>query len=115
MAIQNISEDLLLVELPLREPQIAEELQNVNEFISKKRDFDVVIDFLKVEVITSSSLSNLLILRSFLRKHNRRLILSNVATVTKCIFVVTGLKDIFEFADDKSVALLSVQHTVTPR
>jgi hypothetical protein len=30
--------------------------------------------------------------------------------VTKCIFVVTGLKDIFEFANDKSAALSAVQH-----
>jgi hypothetical protein len=30
--------------------------------------------------------------------------------MTKCIFVVAGLKDIFEFVDDKSAALAAVQH-----
>jgi anti-anti-sigma factor len=109
MPIQNISEDVMLVELPPREPMIAVELEAVNERISKKSDFDVIIDFTKVEVITSSSIGNLIILRDMLKKHGRRLILCNVASVTKCIFAVAGLKEIFEFVDDKPAALLTVQ------
>jgi hypothetical protein len=31
-----------------------------------------------------------------------------MASVTKCIFVVAGLKEIFEFVDDKSAALAAV-------
>jgi hypothetical protein len=33
-----------------------------------------------------------------------------MASVTKCIFAVAGLKDIFDFVDDKSAALATVQH-----
>jgi len=110
MGIQNFSEDVILVELPFKEPQIADELKAVNEFVGSKPDLDVIIDFSRVEIITSSSIGNLIILRNLLHERGRRLILCNMASVTKCIFVVAGLKDIFEFVDDKSAALAVVQH-----
>jgi anti-anti-sigma factor len=110
MGIQNLSEDIVLVELPFKEPQIADELKAVNEIASNKPDLDVIIDFSKVEIVTSSSIGNLIILRNLLHERGRRLMLCNVAPMTKCIFVVAGLKDIFEFVDDKSTALAAVQH-----
>jgi anti-anti-sigma factor len=110
MGIQNLSEDVILVELPFKEPQIADELKSVNEIASNKPDLDVIIDFSKVEIITSSSIGNLIILRNLLHERGRRLMLCNAAPMTKCIFVVAGLKDIFEFVDDKSAALAIVQH-----
>jgi anti-anti-sigma factor len=110
MGIQNLSEDVVLVELPFKEPQIADELKAVNEIASSKPDLDVIIDFSKVEIVTSSSIGNLIILRNLLHEWGRRLMLCNVAPMTKCIFVVAGLKDIFEFVDDKSTALAAVQH-----
>jgi anti-anti-sigma factor len=110
MGIQNLSEDVVLVELPFKEPQIADELKAVNEIASNKPDLDVIIDFSKVEIVTSSSIGNLIILRNLLHEWGRRLMLCNVAPMTKCIFVVAGLKDIFEFVDDKSTALAAVQH-----
>ncbi len=113
MGIQNFSEDVILVDLPLKEPQIADELKAVNEFVSGKPDLDVIIDFSRVEIMTSSSIGNLIILRNLLHERGRRLILCNMASVTKCIFVVAGLKDIFEFVDDKSAALAAVQHAVS--
>jgi len=110
MGIQNLSEDVVLVELPFKEPQIADELKAINEIASSKPDLEVIIDFSKVEIITSSSIGNLIILRNLLHERGRRLMLCNVAPMTKCIFVVAGLKDIFEFVDDKSAALAAVQH-----
>jgi anti-anti-sigma regulatory factor len=110
MGIQNLSEDILLVELPDTEPDIADELKTVNETLSDKRSCDVIVDFSGVEVITSSSISNLLIMRSFLSERERRLILCNVAVTTKGIFVVAGLSEAFEFVDDRPTAVASVQH-----
>jgi len=109
MGIQNVSEDVILVALPFSEPRIADKLKAINEIVSSKPDFDVIIDFSKVEIITSSSIGNLMILRNFMHEQDRRLILCNVAPATKCIFVVAGLKDVFEFADDKYAALDAVQ------
>ena len=108
MGTQNLSEDVILVELPFKEPQIAGELKTVNEIVNGKPDLDVIIDFSKVEIMTSSSIGNLIILRNLLHERGRRLILCNMATITKCIFVVAGLKDIFDFVDDKSAALAVV-------
>jgi anti-anti-sigma regulatory factor len=109
MGIQNFSEDVILADLPCKEPQIANELKSLNEIVSTRSDCDVVIDFFRVELITSSSLSNLIILRNFLQEHGRQLILCNVAIVTKYIFMVADLDKIFDFVDDHSTALAVVQ------
>ena len=111
MGIKNLSKDVLLVVLPSKGPKIAHELKAVNETVSKKKgNQDVVIDFSRVEIINSSNISNLLILHNLLQNSGHRLILCNVATVTKCIFVVAGLSEVFEFVDDKPMALATVQH-----
>ena len=110
MKIQNLSKDILLVELPSKGPRISHELKAVNETISKKSDRDVIIDFSRVEIINSSNISNLLIMHNLLHDSGHRLILCNVATVTKCIFVVAGLDKVFDFADDQPTALAAIQH-----
>jgi anti-anti-sigma factor len=109
MGIQNFSEDVLFVDLPSKEPQICDELKNLNEVIVTRSDCDVVIDFFRVEIITSSSISNLLILRKLLQERGRQLILCNVAVMTKYIFTVAGLDKVFDFVDDRFAAMAAVQ------
>lgn len=111
MGIKNLSKDVLLVQLPSKSPKIAHELKVINETVSKKKGkHDVIIDFSKVEIINSANISNLLILRNLLQNSGNQLVFCNVATVTKCIFVVAGLNEAFNFVDDMSMALASVQH-----
>jgi anti-anti-sigma regulatory factor len=109
MGIKNISNDVLLVELPSKSTKIANQLKALNEAVSKKGDCDVIIDFSRVEIINSANISNLLILHNMQEGSGRQLILCNVATVTKCIFVVAGLNTIFNFADNKSKAMATVE------
>ncbi|MGA1980034.1 MAG: STAS domain-containing protein [Sedimentisphaerales bacterium] len=109
MAIQKFSEDVLFVDLPLREPQIGDELKNLNEIVSTRSDCDVVIDFFRVEIITSSSITNLMILHKLLQERERQLILCNVAVMTKYIFTVAGLDKVFDFVDDRFAALAAVK------
>ncbi|UCG46049.1 MAG: hypothetical protein JSU94_11160 [Phycisphaerales bacterium] len=109
MGIQDLSDDLVLVELPHNTLRIAEELNALNDIINTRDNCDVIIDFFKVEVITSSNISNLLILHDLLSKRGRQLVLSSVRTVTKCIFTVAGIRDLFEFADDKPAAISTVR------
>ena len=111
MEIQNLPENVILVKLSESKPKISDELKELNETISKKNNCDVVIDFSFVEIINSSNISNLLLLRGFLDDHGRRLILYNVQTITKCIFVVAGLTDSFVFIDDMEDVLKAVQST----
>ena len=109
MSTQNLSEDVLLVNLPAEEPQIASELKRTNEFVTGKDGCNVVVDFSGVEIITSSSISNLIILHKFLNERGHKLVLCNVAFVTKCIFTVAGLDKIFDFVEDPSAAVTSIQ------
>ena len=109
MGIKNLSKDVLLVELPSKSPKIAAQLKAVNETVSKNGSCDVIIDFNRVEIINSANISNLLILHNMVQNSGHRLILCNVSTVTKCIFVVAGLNDVFEFVDDQSKALATVE------
>jgi anti-anti-sigma regulatory factor len=109
MGIHNLLENVIYVELPSEGQEISDELKTLNEAVSKRDDCDVIVDFTKVEIINSSNISNLLILRGLLQDKAQRLILCNVSTVTKCIFVVAGLAEVFVFIDDKSAALEAVK------
>ena len=108
MGIQNWSEDVVLVDLP-EEPQMGEELQTVTKIVRDRGDCDVVLDFSSVDIVTSSSLSKLLKLRKLLGDCGHKLVFCGVAAATRGIFTVTGLDGVFELADDKFVALASLQ------
>jgi len=114
MAIQQLSEAILLVELSSSESKIAEELKAVNEMVSEKCTSDVIIDFFKVEILSSWNISTLLLLRSLLQESGHRLVLFNVRMVTKCIFFVAGLRKVFVFADDKEDALATLEGSESP-
>ena len=108
MGIQNWSDNIILVDLS-REPDMADELETVAEMVNSRDDFDVVIDFSGVDMITSSSLSRLLKLRDPLADCGRRLVLCGVVAAVRGIFAVTGLDGVFELADDKFAALATLE------
>ncbi len=111
MGIRNLSENIILVTMPSDRLKRTDELKNLNEIISDKCQCDMIIDFSGVEIINSWNISNLLILRDMLEDAGRKLILCDVNTATKCIFVVAGLSEIFVFADDRSAAMDAIQQT----
>ena len=108
MAIQNWSEDVILVDLP-NEPELAEELDAVTEMVRDRGDCDVVMDFSGIDIITSSSISRLLKLRKLTTDCGCKLIFCGVAAATRGIFTVTGLDEVFEFVQDKFLALTELQ------
>jgi anti-anti-sigma factor len=108
MGIQNWSEDIILVDLPC-EPEMGDELKTVSDIVRDRGDCEVVVDFSKVDIITSSSLSKLLRLRKLVGDCGHRLVFCSVAPATKGIFTVTGLDGVFEIVDDKFIALASLQ------
>ena len=113
MGTERIAENVFLVALQA-EPRLGDELQAVNEMLSEKCDCDVIVDFARIEMLTSSSISNLLILHNCLQNSGRRLILCNVSFATKCIFQTAGLDTFFGFARDKFAALKALQPAQTP-
>jgi len=108
MSTQNIKDVVLLFVLP-KEPQLRHELETINETISNEGDHDVALDFSGVEIITSSSISNLTILHNLLCERGRKLILCNVALPIRGLFSIAGLSGFFSFADDKFAALARLQ------
>ncbi|MGA2916883.1 MAG: STAS domain-containing protein [Sedimentisphaerales bacterium] len=110
MGIQDWSENCLLVNIA-PEPDMADELKTVTEIIRKRDKCSVVIDFSEAELVTSSSLAQLLRLQKVLDDHNQSLVLCGAGPRTKGIFEVTGLDKVFEFVEDKFTALAGVQIT----
>lgn len=108
MGIQNWSDDIILVDL-LPEPELVDELKSVIEIVRDRGDCDVVIDFSNVDIITSSALSGLLKLNKLVTDCCHKLVLCNVAAATKGVFTITGLDVIFDFVDEKFVALAGLQ------
>jgi anti-anti-sigma factor len=113
MGIKNLSENIILIELPPDKLEREDELKNLNETVSDKCQYDVIVDFSDVEIINSWNISNLLILRSMLEEAGRKLILCNVSSLTKCIFTVAGLSDVLVFSDTRSDALDTLQQTAS--
>ncbi len=110
MGIQNWSDDVILVDL-VPEPDLGDEVVSLTQTVRDRGDCDVVVDFSAIDIITSSSLSKLLKLRKMMTDCGHNLIFCSVAPATKGVFIVTGLDDVFEFVDDKFVALASLQMT----
>ncbi|MHC4207023.1 MAG: STAS domain-containing protein [Planctomycetota bacterium] len=103
MGIQTFSEDILLITLP-EQPQHGDEIDIVNKLLSDSVDFDVMIDFSKVEMLTSGSICGLMILSKLLHGAERKLVLYNLPPAIKQIFERTGLVTVFDLADDESDA-----------
>jgi len=108
MGIQHWSDNIVIVDLP-QEPEMAEDLETLVEMLSGEDHCSVVVDFSSVGVVTSSSLSKLLELRKMLLDCGRRLIFCGLHDATRGIFAVTGLDEAFEIADDKFVALATLE------
>ena len=110
MRTERLSDDVLLVVLS-KEPQLRNQLAELNETISKASPCNVIIDLCLVEIITSSSISNLMILRHLLLERGRKLVLCSVALPTKGVFSTVGLENLFHFAADRSSAVAIIEST----
>ena len=108
VGIQDWSDNIILVNLA-QEPDMSEELNTVAELVLDRGNCDVTVDFSSVDIVTSSNIAKLLKLRKLLSNCKHRLVLCGLKPQTKNIFLVTGLEDVFEFVDDKFVALASLQ------
>lgn len=111
MGIENLSDEVILVDSPSESSMRADELKKINEIVGKNPKCDVIVDLSKVQVIHSWNISNLLILRTLLHDAGRQLVLCSVTTATKCIFAVAGLREVFNYANDRSAALEMIRRS----
>jgi len=108
MGIQDWSENVILV-TAAPEPDMSDELKAVTEIVQQRNNCSVVIDFSDADIVTSSSLAQLLRLQKILDDHNQRLVLCGTSTRTRGIFEITGLDKVFEFVSDSFTALAGMQ------
>jgi len=107
MAIQNWSDEITVVELG-DDPRYTDELDALMDSL-EARPVDVVLNFAAVGFINSSNVAKLLRLRKMMLERKRRLMLCDVNTQVWGVFLVTGLDKIFEFTNDISTALTTLQ------
>lgn len=112
MTICDYSDNIIVIELP-GEPDLRAELDRTMEILQAGCSNDVIMDFSKVDIMTSMSLSGFLKVREVICKVKKRLIFCNTKPITKDIFKVTCFDGVFEFADnlDQAVEMLSKAET----
>jgi anti-anti-sigma regulatory factor len=111
MAIQSLSEHVLLVTLPA-EPQYGKEMETVMRVAGSVIDCDVVVDFSLVEVLPSATLCRLVVLERLLTMSGRQLILCSVPLNINGVFICVGLHRLFRFAKDELAALQSLDRSI---
>jgi len=109
MSIQRWSPSILLVEVQ-DDPVFSDEMAALLDHVEKDGKVDVVLSLASVHYLNSSNIAKLLKLRKVVTISNRRrLRLCGVTDSVWGLLLVTGLDKVFEFADDVSVGLASVQ------
>ncbi|MCG3137002.1 MAG: hypothetical protein HJJLKODD_00843 [Phycisphaerae bacterium] len=109
MSIQNWSDTIIVAEVQ-DDPQFTDDLENLLAMLQSQPANDVVVDFASVTYLNSSNIAKLLKLRKqVIISNGRKLRLSGVNTHVWGVFLVTGLDKVFEFADNLSMALASIQ------
>ena len=111
MPINKTSDNVIYLDLPRGSFHIRNEFEALNQITSEKGDCDIILDLAKVEILNSINISNLLILRKLIEDHDRKLILCNVAYLTKQIFEISGLTEMFNFANSKDEALKTARNS----
>lgn len=108
MPLTEWSDEILLAELG-QEPAFSEEMGNLMARLEQDQPKHVVLDLRAVRTLNSSNLAQLLRLRKRVLSQGKRLRLSGVRDSVWSILIVTGLDKVFDFSEDLSAALASVQ------
>jgi anti-anti-sigma factor len=106
MPIEKWSQSVVVVHLA-DDPQFSEDM----EAIAAMGDPcpDIVLDFAAVHFVNSSNIAKLLRLRRHVGLHESKLVLCNVINQVWGTLLVTGLDKIFEFSDNVTTALATIQ------
>ncbi|MHC4415391.1 MAG: STAS domain-containing protein [Planctomycetota bacterium] len=110
MPLQEWSESTTIVELN-DEPMFSEDMEALMGCLDDRRHAmpDVIVNLSAVSRLNSSNLAQLLRLRKRILGNDRRLRICSVDDAVWSVFLVTGLDKLFEFTDDVSTSLASLQ------
>jgi anti-anti-sigma factor len=104
MKIASIDSDINVFSVR-GEPELGNELQAITEMAVGDIDSNVIINFVGVDIIRSSSLSKLLELRQALIARGRQLVLCNINSLSQSIMEITNLNSVFTIVVDKEAAI----------
>jgi anti-anti-sigma regulatory factor len=104
MGTENLRDDVLLVTLP-RQPQASSDIEQATRMITFGAPCHVIIDFSLVEVMPSSTISELIIIENHLHERDRQLVLCSVPHRIQELLVRIGVQSLFRLADDQLGAL----------
>lgn len=110
MAIQNLSEHVLLITLPAEAPS-GKELETMVRSAGLNANCDVIVDFSLAEILSSAMVCNLLLLERLLGAAGRQLILCSVPPNIDGVFTRIGLHKLFQFAEDEFAALQALDRS----
>ncbi len=108
MSLENWSEDIVIAHLS-DEPSLSEDLVHLVSRFDAEDERDVVLDLEDVHYLNSTNISQLLKLRKRCATSGRRMKLCKVNDSVWGVILVTGLDKHFDFAEDVSLALASLQ------
>ncbi len=106
MSIQRWSQDVILVDLP-EDLTKHRELQAVIAMLRAERVCDVVVDFSRVQAVGGAWLTQLQKMQRLVHDGGHKLILCDVTPAMRGVFTIARIEDLFEFADDRFMALAS--------
>jgi anti-anti-sigma factor len=107
MTIHNTSENTLLITLP-QEPDRSGELETAARLTTPRVNRHVIVDFSRVETMSSVTICGLIILNRLLSTTGRQLILCSVTPSVMAVFRRVGLHKLLQFVEDKAAALQSL-------
>jgi anti-anti-sigma factor len=107
MAIQNWSDEIVVADMQ-DDPQFTDELSALMDSLEEEPK-NVVLNFGAVGFVNSSNIAKLLRLRTLMITTNKRLVLCDVNTQVWGVLLVTGLDKIFDYTNDVSTALATLQ------
>ena len=110
MPLQQWSDSILIAELN-DEPMFSEEFESLMRRIEDDDNAtpDVIVDLKCVTYLNSSNIAQLLRLRKNLESSGQRLRICSVGDAVWSVMLITGLDKLFEFMDDVSTSLASLQ------
>ena len=110
MPIKEWSETITIGEMN-DEPSFSEDMENLIARIEEAEDAgpDIIINLENVTYLNSSNIAQLLKLRKVLQNLEARMRICGAADAVWSVMMVTGLDKVFEFTDDVTTSLASLQ------
>ena len=110
MPIEEWSEQITIATIG-DEPAFSEDMGNLLQRLNEREDStpDVILDLSAVSYLNSSNIAQMLRLRKRLNTGGRNMRICSVDDQVWGVLMITGLDKIFDFTDDVSTALASLQ------